>query len=67
MWRILNSSEITQFQDWARNNYITGEPISHTWHPVVQIECVIMNIEKVTTNNDFKDLIDNMREVLLKI
>jgi hypothetical protein len=67
MWRKLTSSNLREFQLWARKNYVTGEPISHTWHPVVQLECMIMNMELVTLPNEMKWIMDNLREALRNI
>lgn len=32
-------------RSWARSNYKVYEPIQGIWHPVVQLECVLMNME----------------------
>lgn len=33
------------FRAWARTNYQTGTDISGIWHPIVQAECIRMNME----------------------
>jgi hypothetical protein len=44
MWfRTLSTEEEVAFRDWARKNYIPGDPIKSVWHPIVQAECKIMN------------------------
>ena len=40
-----DSSEIGEFQKWARDNYLPNSPIDGCWHPIVQMECVRMNAE----------------------
>lgn len=41
----LTADEIKVFQRWARSHYKVFSPIDGTYHPVVQTECVKMNIE----------------------
>lgn len=45
MWRDLSPAEEESFRKWARENYKPRSPISGIWHPVVQEECVKINIE----------------------
>lgn len=45
LFRNLDGAEADTFRKWARDNYQTFEPIQGIWHPVVQLECVIMNAE----------------------
>ena len=45
-FRNLFEDEIPEFIAWARENYIPGDDIPITWHPVVQEECLLMNKEK---------------------
>lgn len=45
MWRTLNPDEETKFRAWARTNYEPLSKINGLWHPVVQDECVKINIE----------------------
>ena len=44
-FRQLSSEEEQSFRQWARDNYKTGEKIDGIWHPVIQEECVKMNVE----------------------
>ncbi len=54
LFKILNEVEIDEYRQWARENYKPFAPIKGVWHPVIQVECVLMNIEAGeydTTNN----------------
>ena len=43
-----DSSEIGEFQKWARDNYLPNSPIDGCWHPIVQMECVrMMHVERL--------------------
>ena len=44
--RDLAEDEISVFKQWARDNYILGEPISLIWNPVIVEECKLMNRQK---------------------
>ncbi len=43
MFRQLSSAEVWEFQQWARQNYIPGDPIKGIWHPLIRDECELMN------------------------
>ena len=45
IFRNLTPEEEKEFRQWARDNYRPLESIRGTWHPVIQAECVKMNIE----------------------
>ena len=45
LFRDLDEDEVEVFKQWARDNYKVLDPIKGVWHPVVQAECVQMNIE----------------------
>lgn len=45
LFRALDTKEREKFRKWARINYKTLQPITGHWHPVVQHECVLMNVE----------------------
>ena len=45
LFRELTEDEAASFRAWARLSYKPMEPISGVWHPVVQDECVKINIE----------------------
>ena len=45
LFRQLKGSEENEFRQWARDNYVPGEPINEIWHPVVREECEQMNRE----------------------
>ncbi len=40
-----NHEEYESFKKWARENYAPYGEISGVWHPVVQLECALMNME----------------------
>jgi len=47
LFRELDSAEVAEFKQWARDFYLVGEPIyRELWHPVVVAECDLMNAEK---------------------
>lgn len=46
IWKKLSEEEKEEYRNWARNNY---KPLSHInglWHPIIQLECVRMNIKQ---------------------
>ena len=45
IWKKLDKEETEEYRQWARSNYRVMGPINGTWHPVVQLECVRMNLE----------------------
>lgn len=45
-FRSLSDKEEEEFRAWARDNYVLGDPVPSTWHPVVVDEC--MSIIKKT-------------------
>lgn len=45
-FRILTDEEAQEFRKWARENYRPFSDIKGIWHPIVQAECVQMNLEK---------------------
>ena len=45
LFRELSEQETKQFRQWARDNYKPLDEIKGIWHPVVQAECVRINIE----------------------
>jgi len=47
MFRTLTTEEEQAFRAWARANYEPLEEIRGIWHPVVQAECVQINVEWV--------------------
>ncbi len=53
----LLASEAEGFREWARNNYKPFSDISGIWHPVVQLECVAMNMERAEYPLDLKQSI----------
>ena len=48
----LSKQQEGEFRDWARENYSPGSSISQLWHPVVQAECHLMNIEQLKGEYD---------------
>jgi hypothetical protein len=45
LFRHLDEPEIETFRQWARSNYKPLTAISGLWHPVIQAECLQMNVE----------------------
>lgn len=43
MFKKLNPEEKTKFRAWARKNYVPYSDISGSWHPVIQLECALIN------------------------
>ena len=43
MFKRLSDSEVQEFIQWARENYVPFSPINGTWHPVIQAECAAIN------------------------
>lgn len=48
IFRKLSNQEIVDFRQWANENYTPGSEISQAWHPVIQIRCAEINLEKLT-------------------
>lgn len=44
-FRDLSEDEANKFRQWARDNYQPNSPIDTLWHPVIQVECALMNDE----------------------
>jgi len=51
----LSEAEEADFRQWARSNYVIGDPIPSTWHPVVVDECMAMLIGKAKNGLDSKE------------
>lgn len=47
MFHTLSDEEEAIFRRWARKNYRAFSDIRSNWHPVVQHECALMNIEQL--------------------
>lgn len=45
-FRNLSEEEEKEFRQWARDNYVLGEPMETSWHPVVIDECFSMLFNK---------------------
>ena len=41
-FRKLTPEEEQKFRDWAHRNYVIGDPVEPTWHPVIVDECQAM-------------------------
>jgi hypothetical protein len=39
-FKSLSKEEEEEFRAWARDNYILGDTVPSTWHPVVVDECM---------------------------
>ena len=50
LYKELTKDEIKVFKQWARVNYIPGEPINLIWHPVIVEECKLMHNQKGKQN-----------------
>lgn len=48
IYRKLTAAQEAEFRAWARNNYKPDSPISGIWHPIVQAECVAINLERAS-------------------
>ena len=46
IFKKLNSKEEIEYRLFARNNYYLFTTIPGTWHPIIQEECLKMNLEK---------------------
>jgi hypothetical protein len=44
-FRTLPEEEVESFKQWARDNYKPFSEIQGYWHPFVQMECVRINVE----------------------
>lgn len=44
LFRDLTSAEKVAFKKWAQENYQPFTPIDGCWHPIIQAECVRINI-----------------------
>ena len=56
LFKILSNEEQKEYRKWARENYTVYEPIKGLWHPIVQDECVKMNVEIGMTEDAPKKL-----------
>ena len=45
LFKELSEIDKVEYRKWARDNYKIFSPISGIWHPIIQEECVKMNIE----------------------
>lgn len=54
-FRQLDNTEAQDFRQWARDNYVPFSPISGTYHPVVQEECIRINREQSVITFDDKE------------
>ena len=52
LFRSLTAEEVREFQDHARQNYLPGSPINAVWHPVYRFECLKMNDEATTEQQE---------------
>tara|TARA_R110002020_G_scaffold16546_15_gene58434 strand:+ start:4030 stop:4233 length:204 start_codon:yes stop_codon:yes gene_type:complete len=52
----LGSEEEAEFRKWAQENYVIGDPISSSWHPVVVDECMTMLMGKSKGKSNGVDL-----------
>lgn len=46
-FRDLSPEEEKEFRQWARSNYVIGDPIDSSWHPVTVDECMSMLIGRL--------------------
>jgi len=54
-FKLLDEEQIAKYRQWARDNYKPFSDINGTWHPVVQITCVDINIEHATFTKENDD------------
>ena len=57
LFRTLDEEEVNKFKAWARANYTPFEEIQGYWHPIVQMECVRINVE-ADSDDDEKESSD---------
>tara|TARA_R100000700_G_C3060845_1_gene75653 strand:+ start:171 stop:410 length:240 start_codon:yes stop_codon:yes gene_type:complete len=46
-FRNLTPEQEEEFRQWARSNYVIGDPIDSSWHPVTVDECMNMLIGRL--------------------
>ena len=46
LFRDLSEREVSEFKQWAHDNYLPDEEISTVWHPVIQAECALITKEQ---------------------
>ena len=56
LFKSLSQEEVPSYKKWARGNYKTGEEINQSYHPVVQKECHLMNIEALDKQYNLKEI-----------
>jgi hypothetical protein len=64
-WTELTQQQELEYQQWARDNYSPQTAINGTWHPIIQAECVKMNLE-FDASVDFEDLYKQIIESMEK-
>lgn len=68
MFRTFTPQEEADARKWARENYQPLSEIKGVWHPVVQDECVKINLEKADGEAQalFETLPEDMKQALKK-
>lgn len=68
MFRPLTDQEIVEFcEDTVKLYPPISDQIKSFWHPVVQLKCVLINLNSVCDNSsdEYDKLLQNMMKVLL--
>ena len=50
IYRTLDTEEVKEFEQFAKDNYVPGTAINPIWHPVVREECKRMNTKEYLIN-----------------
>ena len=43
-YRVPDKEDVRAYKKWARENYTPLDDIRGIWHPVIQLECAMINI-----------------------
>lgn len=50
MFKQLSESEVAEYQQWARDNFVPGEEVNPVFHPVIQKQCLELEWEYLEGN-----------------
>ena len=54
-FKTLSKEEEKEYRQWAKDNYIIGDSIHSTWHPVVVDECMTILTKDMKDGMDSKE------------
>jgi len=68
MWKHLDEEEKDSYVEWARLHYVPFGLINGFWHPIIQSECVLINLEEGSnyTPADIQDVFNEANSELYK-